>query len=128
MRAHDEHRRQHPKSGVGAVGAHRKPAAAHRADDELAFGADIPDIGDVAEREPNGDHHQRRRFDDDLLQREAVGQGLDEIDVERADRILAHDREQDRKGDDRQRHRDQRRSDRNDGRPFGALFKHQLHA
>src|SRR5580658_1506838 len=85
-----------------------RPVPANRADNELAFGADIPDIGDVTEREPDGDHHQRRRFDDDLLQREAVGQGLDEIDVERPDWILAHDREQDRKSDYRQRDRDER--------------------
>ena len=31
--------------------SHREPAAAHRADDELALGADVPDIGDVAERQ-----------------------------------------------------------------------------
>ena len=126
-RAEHEHGRQHPMADIGAVGAHGKPTSAHCAGDELAFGADVPDVGDVAEREPNRDHHKRRRLDGDLLEGERVGQRLDEIDPDRVHRVLAHDREQDREGDDRQHHGDQGRCDRDHRRPFGPAFKHQLH-
>ena len=68
-RAQEQHGRQHPMAGVGAIGAHGKPAAADRADDELPLGADVPDIGDVTERKADRDHHQRRRLHGDFLQR-----------------------------------------------------------
>ncbi len=74
-RAQEQHGRQHPMAGVGAVGAHGEPAAADGADDELALGADIPDIGDVTERQADRDHHQRRRLDGDLLQRKGSVSG-----------------------------------------------------
>jgi simple sugar transport system permease protein len=67
------------------------------------------------------------RLDGDFLQRKRVGQRLDEINPDRGDRVLAHDREQDREGDDRQHHGDQGRGDRDHRRPFGPAFKHQLH-
>ncbi len=95
-RAKDEHPDQHPMADIGAVGADRKPASAHRANQELPLGADVPDVGDVAKRQTNCDHDQWRRFDRDLLQREGVGQRLDKVDVKRFQRILADDREQDR--------------------------------
>jgi hypothetical protein len=43
------------------------------------LGADVSDIGDVAERKAHCDHHQGSRFDGNFLQREAVSQRLDEI-------------------------------------------------
>ena len=44
-------------------------AAQHGADGELALGADVPDIGPIADRETDADQHQRRRLDDELLDR-----------------------------------------------------------
>ena len=67
---------------VGAVSAHGEPASAHRTDQELSLRADVPDVGDIAKRQADGDHHQRRRLDGDFLQREGVGQRLDKINVQ----------------------------------------------
>ena len=35
--------------------------------DELAFGADVPDVGEVADRQADRDQDQRRRLDDQLV-------------------------------------------------------------
>ena len=70
--AQEQHQRQHPRAGVGARGsmtAMQLPTMAPI--DELAFGADVPDIGEVAERKADRDQHQRRRLDDKFLQRPA---------------------------------------------------------
>ena len=63
--------------------------------DELALGADVPVVGEVADRQADGDQDERRRLDDELLARPALGQRLDEIDVERRERIDAVEREDD---------------------------------
>ena len=65
--AQDQHDRQHPMPDIGAVSTHGEPAAAHGADHKLPLGADIPDIGDVTQRETDRDHHQRRRLHHDFL-------------------------------------------------------------
>ena len=65
------------------MGFNREPAAGDGADQKLSFGADIPDIGEIAERQSDGDHDERRRLHGDLLQRIAVGQGIDEVDAKR---------------------------------------------
>ena len=53
---------------VGAVGLHSKPAPGYRADEELPLRADVPDIGEITERQTDGDHHQRCGFHRKLLQ------------------------------------------------------------
>ena len=128
-RAEHQHRRQHPGAGIGAMGDDREPAAAHRADDELAFGADIPDIGEIAERQADRDHHQRRRLHGDFLQREGIGQRLDEIDVERRrpDSCRAA-RTGSPSSPASARSRAAATAMRDLGRAFGAPLKHQLHA
>ena len=47
--------------------------------------------------------------------------------LQRLERVLAENGEQDRDGEKRQRNGDQRRGDRDQGRTFGASLKHQLH-
>src|SRR6516225_2038426 len=89
QRAEHEHGGQHPVPGVGAVGLDREPASRHRADEELSLGADVPDIGEITEREAERDHHQGGRLHCDLLQRIGVGERVDEVDPERRKRILA---------------------------------------
>ena len=42
-------------------------AAQNGAERELALGADVPDIGPVADGKAGADQHQRRRLDDELL-------------------------------------------------------------
>ena len=44
----------------------RNAAAGDRADDELALGADVPDVGAKADRQPHRDQHQRRRLEQQL--------------------------------------------------------------
>lgn len=125
--AQQQHCRQDPDAGIGAVGLHREPASGHRADQELAFGADVPGVGEIAQRQADRDHHQRRCLHRDLLQRIAVGERVDEIDAKRRDRVFAENDEQNAHGHDRQPDRDQRRNQRDRVRPLGAFFKHQLH-
>ena len=50
QRAKHEHRWQHPLAGIGAIGPDGEPTPRNRADQELALGADVPDIGEIAER------------------------------------------------------------------------------
>jgi hypothetical protein len=50
QRAEHQHRRQHPMAGIGSLRRYREIAAANCADHELAFGADVPHIGEIAER------------------------------------------------------------------------------
>ena len=45
-----EHRRQDPDAGIGALRLHRDPASRHGPDQELALGADVPGIGEIAQR------------------------------------------------------------------------------
>ncbi len=126
-RAEQQHRGHHPMSGVGALRFHGEPAAGDGADQKLSFGSDVPDVGEITERQTDRDHHQRCRLHRNFLQRITVGQGIDEIDAKRGDRILAENRKQDAHGHDRQTDCDQRRNQRDRVRPLGALFKHQLH-
>jgi hypothetical protein len=44
----------------------RDASAGDRADDELAFGSDVPDVGAKADGEADGDQHQRRRLEQEL--------------------------------------------------------------
>ena len=127
-RSQQHHRRQYPRAGVGALRLHRKPGSGDGTDQELSFSADVPGVSEIAEREADRDHHQRRCLDRDFLQRIAVDEGIDEVDAERGNRVLTEDRKQDAHGHERQADRDQRRNQRNRVRPLGALFKHQLHA
>ena len=123
-----QHRGQHPKARVGALRLHREPATGDGPDQELSFGPDIPGVGEITQRQADRDHHQRARLHGDFLQRISVGQGIDEVDDERRNRILAKDDEQDAHGHDGEADRDQRRNQRNRVRSLGALLKHQLHA
>ena len=111
-------------SRTGALGFHGEPAAGDGADQKLSFSADVPGVGEIAERQADGDHHQRRRLYHELLQRIAVGQGIDEVDAKRGNRILAENGKQDTHGHDRQTYRDQRRNQRDRLRSLGPLFKH----
>src|ERR1700730_3873062 len=53
--AEHEHRRQHPLPGVGTIRLDREPTARDSANQELPLGSDVPDIGEVAERQAERD-------------------------------------------------------------------------
>src|SRR5436190_4523566 len=50
-RSQQHHRRQYKRAGVGALRLDRKPASGNGTDQELSFGADVPGVGEVAERQ-----------------------------------------------------------------------------
>ena len=89
------------------------PLGGDRADDELAFGADVPDVGAKADREAERDQQQRRRLHRQLGQRVGALHRLDEEHLQPAQRVLA---EQQRTARCRSRtviaEREQRRRDR----------------
>ena len=117
-----EHRQEEPVAGVLAR-EHRDAAGGDRADDELPFGADVPDVGAKAHRQAERDQQQRRRLDRELGQRVDALHRLDEEDREAAQRVLAEENEQAGADDDRDRERDQRRGDRHRPRRLGARLK-----
>ena len=61
------HQRQNPDP-VLAIEGQRDAAARDGAHDELALGADVPDIGPEPCREPDRDHHQRRGLQGEFRQ------------------------------------------------------------
>ena len=88
--AEQQHERQHPEAGIRAVGLEGEPAAEHGADHVLALGADVPEIGAKAIGQADGDERQRRRLDEEFLQRPGIAQGLEHIDVEGRDGRASH--------------------------------------
>ena len=54
-------------SGLRAVGeVQRHAAAGQGADQQLALGADVPDVGPEAHRQPHRAEHQRRGLEEQL--------------------------------------------------------------
>ena len=133
----DDRRPAHPADDAGGDDGDEEPAAGRRrrlhrhaareerADDELSFGADVPDVRAKADREAERDQEQRRRLHRQLGERVDALHRLDEEDREAAQRVLAEDEEQARADDDRDRERDQRRGDRHRPRRLGAGLKPQ---
>ena len=82
--------------------------AGEAADHVLALGADVPDIGAEADREADRDDDQRRRLDAEVLPLAGVDQRLEEDLADRAEAVVAEQREDERADDHGQEHRDQR--------------------
>ena len=88
-------------------------AAEDRAHRELSLRADVPDVGAVPRREPDGAEHQGRGLQEQLADAVARRDRLHEEDVERLARIDAERREE-RAADDHRRGRGK------DGRRVGG--------
>jgi hypothetical protein len=78
--AHDQHQRQHQRR-VPVVEHDRQDRTCDCAHGELAFGADVPVVGAIADRETDGDQDQRCRLDRQFMQRPDLQQRLDEEGV-----------------------------------------------
>ena len=76
---------------VGAVRAQREPAAENGSHHVLPLGADVPEIGAEAIGQADGDERERRRLDDELLERPRVAQRPADVDLEGGERRAAHE-------------------------------------
>src|SRR5262245_30867935 len=103
-------------------------AADNGARDVLALGAYVPVLREVAEREADGDQHERRGLDQELLDRPGLRPGPEEEHIERAQGGMAESREERGTRDEREQDGDERRADRHELRALRAPFEHQLHA
>ena len=121
--AGERHQGQRPPAACRLGQPQRDAAGADRAQDELAFGTDVPHIGAVADREANADQHQRRGLEQELGHAVQIVHRVDEINRERKQRVLAEQREHRQAAGDRQRHRDQRRQKAHALRGLGTPFK-----
>ena len=120
--AREHHQRQHERR-LAAVQRERDAAAGDRAQRELAFGADVPDVGAVAGREPRRDQHQRRRLEQELADAVERVDRLHEERVERVERVLPHRGEQHEADRDRRQGGDQRRRPAERARRLGTRFE-----
>ena len=99
--AHHQHGNQRQRRLPG--GKHdRHHAAENGAHGQLAFGADVPHIGEITHGKAGADQHQRRCLHQKLLDRPLRRERLDEIDIERIERIEAAQRKDDGAGDHRE--------------------------
>ena len=104
---HDHHRQQERVRAAREV--ERDAAAGDRADDVLAFGSDVPDVGAKADGEADGDQHQRRRLEQELRPSVRILQRAQEEHAKALDRILAERGEDHESADERERDREERR-------------------
>ena len=86
-------------------------AAGNRADDQLTFGPDVPDIGLEADRQPERAEHQRRGLQLQFADLVAAAEWCQKEHLERGQRVLTEDQEHDQAGDRHRRRRDQRRGE-----------------
>ena len=138
-----ERRRRRPRSAAehaqqqhGGNGQRRVPlggqngngGARQGAGDELALGADVPEVGAEADRQTGADQRQRRGLDHQFLQRPQGGQRTDEVDVDAIQRIDAAGGEQDAPEQHGERQGDERRGHLHGPAALRAFLQHQLHA
>jgi hypothetical protein len=89
----DDHRGDDPAPGL-RPGGHGDAAGGDSAEDELAFGADVPDVGAEADGEAEADENERRRLDRELGECVDALQRLEEEDLQAAHRVLAEEQEE----------------------------------
>ena len=117
--AREQHGGRHPGAAAGP-GEQRDAAAGQRAEHELALGADVPDVGTEADRQPETDQQQRRCLEQQLADRVGRAQRLPEEDLQALERVLAQQREQRHPHQHRDGQRQQRRGIAPPGRGLGA--------
>ena len=98
-------------------------AADDAAQDELAFRADIPNVGAKADRESERAQHQRRRLQQQLAKAVKRSDRLDEEHVKGCRRAFAQGAEQNKTGEQHGRRRDQRRGDAHGQGRLGTTFQ-----
>jgi hypothetical protein len=99
---------QHDPAAGGLVGHQRHAAGKHGTNHKLSFGADVPDVGAEAHRQPQRNDQQRRGLDHQLAHGIRRLDGLPEEHLQAAHRVLAQGREQQHADD----HGDHQRQDR----------------
>ena len=119
------HRRQEQRRGGGLEGDGERPGG-DRADDELAFGADVPDLRAVADRQPLRDQEQRPGLQKQLPDAVPGGQRLHEEGVGHRRRRAAEQAEEDRAGEERRGERDERHRQRGGARALGARLEAEV--
>ena len=106
----------------------RDARARQRADDVLALGADVPDLGLIAERQAERDDDERRRLGCDVLPFVRGDYGRDEGLIDRARPIEADQLKDDRAQSHGQEHGGDRRRDLHEAARRQPLFKPDAHA
>ena len=114
---------------------HRDCAADDGAGGELALGPDVPDIGQIGDRQTGADQGKGCCFDGELLKLPEIVvlpgpeifDRVEEIDAQRLERIETLQREDDGASDDGERDGDDRRQHRHLPRMLAALFKQKPH-
>ena len=106
----------------------RNGAARDSARRELALGADVPEVRPEADRETGADQHQRGGLHDELLDRPQGRHRLDEVDVERMQRIEPARGENDAAHQDRECDGDHGRGRGHHRTRLRALLELQPHA
>ena len=122
---HQHHNQRQRRLPGGEIDRDRRTE--QRPDRQLSLGADIPNIGGIANRQPRPDQHQGRRLDDQFLDRPERGYRLNEVDVERLGRVEAEAGEDDPSGHHGDRDRQQRRQQRHRPGALTAFFQDYLH-
>jgi hypothetical protein len=97
------------KAGMPAREQDRDQRPGDRPDRQLALGADVPDVGHVADGKAGAHQDQRGRLDDELFDRPQGGHRLDKIDMERIQRVETARRKDDGTGEQSQSDRHNRR-------------------
>ena len=120
--ARQQHQRQHQRR-LRAVERERDAAAEDRAHDELAFRADVPHVGAVADGESHRAEHDGARLQQQLADVVERVDRLDEEHVERLPRVLAHRAEQHEADDEHRGGRDDRGEPAREARRLGTRFE-----
>src|SRR5499426_1552212 len=118
-RAGEDHARQRPGAPV-LLEVDRDAGREDPTEVHLPLGADVPDVGAEPDREPERDQAERRGLEEELAHAVRVADRVDEVDPERAHRILAERREDREADDQRQRGGEQRREPLHRARGHGA--------
>ncbi len=118
----DQHRRQQQRPFL-AIERQGQTAAENRAEGQLPFRPDIPDIGPEPKGEADRNHGQGRRLDRQFAQAVLIRQRQDEIGVQRVRRIETQKSEKDGPAQDRQEDGQQRRRIKPDLRRFRAAIQ-----
>ncbi len=122
-----DHQRDHPEAL--RIGESESDARARqRADDVLPLGADVPDLGLIAEREAERDDDERRRLRCDVLPFVRGDYGRDERLIDRARPVEADQLKDDRAEQHGEKHGGDRRRDLHETARRQPLFKPDAHA
>ena len=122
--AGDQHQRQHPGAALAAQ-LQRRNAGPQGAHQEVAFSADIPQLGAVADGQAGGAQQQRRHFQAQLGPAVLVAQRGQEEEGQTFNRVLAKGQEDAHTGNDGQDQRQQRGSPLHGAGVDGATLKRQ---